>query len=105
MHRRLVKDDKKGVEEALNETEFDQGVVARGQHFLVLGPSSGLSSDGWFSNIFKKCYFKREVLGNTVTTQERILAHKILFQPWIGVADASKLSSQDVEKLLSTDVS
>lgn len=46
MHRRLVKDDKKGVEEALNETEFNQGVVARGQHYLVLGPSSGLRSDG-----------------------------------------------------------
>lgn len=43
MHRRLVKDDKKGVEEALNETEFNQGVVARGQHFLILGPSGGLT--------------------------------------------------------------
>lgn len=46
MHRRLLRDDRKGVGEALNETEFDQGIVARGQHYLILGPSSGLPSEG-----------------------------------------------------------
>lgn len=46
VHRRLLKDDAKGVDEALNETEFNQGVVARGQHYLILGPTNSNTSNG-----------------------------------------------------------
>ncbi|XP_067625390.1 lysosomal alpha-mannosidase [Eurosta solidaginis] len=37
LHRRLLRDDAFGVGEALNETAFGQGVVARGNVYLVLG--------------------------------------------------------------------
>lgn len=37
VHRRLLNDDALGVDEALNEYEFDQPVVARGQFLLTFG--------------------------------------------------------------------
>ena len=38
IHRRLLHDDQKGVNEALNETAFGKGLVVRGKHFLQLSP-------------------------------------------------------------------
>ncbi|ERL87070.1 hypothetical protein D910_04471 [Dendroctonus ponderosae] len=84
VHRRDVKDDAKGVGEALNDTEFDQGIVARGQHYLILGPSSTLLEQG-----------------KTVAAQERILAHQKLLQPWVGMAEAGDLTVEALEKLMS----
>lgn len=42
VHRRLLHDDSFGVDEALDETAFRQGLVVRGSHYLILsnGPSS-----------------------------------------------------------------
>ncbi|CAB3366560.1 Hypothetical predicted protein [Cloeon dipterum] len=37
LHRRLLFDDDKGVEEALNETAFGEGLVARGKQILLFG--------------------------------------------------------------------
>lgn len=37
MHRRILYDDAFGVNEALNETAFGVGLVARGQHYLTFG--------------------------------------------------------------------
>ncbi|XP_066143340.1 lysosomal alpha-mannosidase-like [Euwallacea fornicatus] len=89
VHRRLLKDDNKGVAEPLNETEFgDQGVVARGQHYLVLGPSDEETSQGV-----------------TVTAQERILAQQKLLQPWIGIGDASNIPEDTLDKLVATKYS
>uniref|UniRef100_A0A1I8QD07 Alpha-mannosidase n=1 Tax=Stomoxys calcitrans TaxID=35570 RepID=A0A1I8QD07_STOCA len=39
IHRRLLHDDAFGVDESLNETAFGQGLVARGTHYLIVGPS------------------------------------------------------------------
>ncbi|XP_002065049.4 lysosomal alpha-mannosidase isoform X2 [Drosophila willistoni] len=39
VHRRLLKDDAFGVGEALNETEYGDGLVARGKHHLFVGLS------------------------------------------------------------------
>ncbi|KAJ8967857.1 hypothetical protein NQ314_002606 [Rhamnusium bicolor] len=72
VHRRLMKDDNKGVGENLNETEFDTGVYVRGSHYLLFGSSTKINSDG-----------------KSTAAQERILAQKKLNQPWIGIGDAT----------------
>lgn len=40
IHRRLLHDDAFGVAEALNETEYGEGVVVRGSHWLLLTDSA-----------------------------------------------------------------
>ncbi|XP_052854491.1 lysosomal alpha-mannosidase isoform X1 [Drosophila gunungcola] len=40
VHRRLLRDDAFGVGEALNETEFGHGLIARGKHHLFFGRST-----------------------------------------------------------------
>ncbi|KAH8282797.1 hypothetical protein KR054_009895 [Drosophila jambulina] len=40
VHRRLLRDDAFGVGEALNETEYGVGLIARGKHQLFFGKSS-----------------------------------------------------------------
>lgn len=39
VHRRLLHDDAFGVNEALNEQAYGQGLVARGTHYLILSGS------------------------------------------------------------------
>lgn len=39
VHRRLLNDDAFGVNEALNETAYGEGLVARGTHYLIVGSS------------------------------------------------------------------
>ena len=36
VHRRLLYDDHLGVSEALDETQYGVGLVARGTHYLVV---------------------------------------------------------------------
>ncbi|XP_051165376.1 lysosomal alpha-mannosidase [Leptopilina boulardi] len=40
VHRRLLKDDAFGVEEALNETAYGIGLVSRGEHSIIFGSDS-----------------------------------------------------------------
>lgn len=42
VHRRLLSDDAFGVGEALNESAYGEGLVARGQHYLVGGSLTDL---------------------------------------------------------------
>jgi len=44
LHRRLLNDDAFGVGEALNETSFGRGLVARGKYYLMLGDTSAPST-------------------------------------------------------------
>ncbi|CAH1101502.1 unnamed protein product [Psylliodes chrysocephalus] len=73
VHRRLLKDDGKGVGESLNEVEFQRGIYVRGSHYLIVGKASGSNANG-----------------KTTAALERILAQKKLVQPWIGVAETDK---------------
>ncbi|XP_012260438.2 lysosomal alpha-mannosidase isoform X2 [Athalia rosae] len=41
LHRRLLHDDAFGVGEALDEKAYGKGLVVRGRHFVIGGPSSG----------------------------------------------------------------
>ena len=34
LHRRVLRDDNKGVREALNETQNGHGLIAKGKHWL-----------------------------------------------------------------------
>jgi lysosomal alpha-mannosidase len=38
VHRRTLHDDSEGVDEALNETAFGEGLVVRGRHMLIIEP-------------------------------------------------------------------
>ncbi|XP_043267242.1 lysosomal alpha-mannosidase isoform X1 [Venturia canescens] len=42
LHRRLLKDDAFGVGEALNETAFGEGLIARGQHSVFVSDAADL---------------------------------------------------------------
>ncbi|XP_057661508.1 lysosomal alpha-mannosidase-like [Diorhabda carinulata] len=63
LHRRTLKDDHKGVDESLEEMEFGNYIVTRGQHYLIASTSN-------------KKY-------------QRLLALNKLTQPWVLVADAT----------------
>ncbi|XP_066143719.1 lysosomal alpha-mannosidase-like [Euwallacea fornicatus] len=71
IHRRTMREDRKGVGESLDEYEFGHGVVVRGQHYLVLGSTEAIE------NV------------TSATAQERILAQQKLLRPWIGFGNAS----------------
>ena len=88
MHRRLLRDDAKGVGEGLDDEEFGQGVVARGQHFLVIGSSAS------------------EVDGKSTAAQEREIALKKLLGPLVLVGDASSddLSLENLQGALNFNV-
>ncbi|CAL1684554.1 unnamed protein product [Lasius platythorax] len=62
IHRRLLKDDAFGVNEALNETAFGEGLVARGTHYLF---------GGKVKNVDK------------FVLKEKELALKLALHPWI----------------------
>jgi lysosomal alpha-mannosidase len=56
-------DDSWGVDEALNETAFGIGLVARGQHYVMAGAINGVSPN--------------------MAAQERELANRKLLSPWL----------------------
>ncbi|KAJ4433198.1 hypothetical protein ANN_15455, partial [Periplaneta americana] len=68
VHRRLLHDDAFGVGEALNEVAYDQGLVVRGRHYVIAGPTSGLSP--------------------SLAAQERELEQKKMLSPWMFFAVA-----------------
>nr|CAD7590765.1 unnamed protein product [Timema genevievae] len=70
LHRRLIHDDAFGVEEALNETAFGKGLVARGKHYVIGGtiPPVGASP--------------------SLAALERDLAQRKLLSPWTFLSPA-----------------
>ncbi|KAJ8951617.1 hypothetical protein NQ318_012287 [Aromia moschata] len=65
LSRSLLHDDARGVDENLNEEEFNQGLVVRGSHYITLGKTS---------------------VGNgekTMAAVEREIVQRQLLQPWI----------------------
>ncbi|KAM0728650.1 Lysosomal alpha-mannosidase [Formica fusca] len=62
LHRRLLKDDAFGVNEALNETAFGKGLIARGTHYLFGGKVKNVDE---------------------FVLKEKDLAFKLALHPWI----------------------
>jgi lysosomal alpha-mannosidase len=80
VHRRLLKDDAFGVAEALNETAFGEGLVARGRHIVVLG--------------------KKEVKAD----QRRLSQQHNVLRPWLLFAPTD-LTAKQFAKNYKTSVS
>ncbi|KAL3274851.1 hypothetical protein HHI36_019633 [Cryptolaemus montrouzieri] len=60
VHRNSLHDDGFGVDEALNETAFGEGLVARGSHYLILGNIS--SSEGYSTAASERELAQRKLL-------------------------------------------
>lgn len=72
VHRRLLRDDAFGVGEALNETSYGTGLIARGKHYLLFGT-------------------KRAQM-MPVQVRERILQNHVMMPAWMFLSDATDLS-------------
>lgn len=73
LHRRILHDDAFGVGEALNETAYGTGLIARGKHYLVLGKSRDVKH-----NIFEK---KVQVV-TTLPPHPFFSSAKVSFEEW-----------------------
>ncbi|XP_058064992.1 lysosomal alpha-mannosidase-like, partial [Anopheles bellator] len=78
VHRRLLRDDRFGVGEALNETQFGGGLIARGKHWLIFGPSSKVGAQG-----------------QTQAAKERVLQRRVHLAPWVFNAKSNGVSFED----------
>uniref|UniRef100_A0AAG5DR73 Alpha-mannosidase n=1 Tax=Anopheles atroparvus TaxID=41427 RepID=A0AAG5DR73_ANOAO len=76
VHRRLLRDDAFGVGEALNETQFGAGLVARGKHWLFFGSS-------------------QKDVSPTLYAKERFLQNKVLLPSWTFVNPVDNVLSYD----------
>ncbi|PSN54844.1 Lysosomal alpha-mannosidase, partial [Blattella germanica] len=63
LHRRLLHDDAFGVGEALNETAFNEGLIARGKQYLMAGKLGGVVP--------------------SLIADERETAQRVLLAPWL----------------------
>ena len=72
VHRRLLKDDAFGVDEALNETAYGTGLVARGEHSLIIGNES-----------------------NSFVLHEKNEALRLALRPWIFITPLENTSYDD----------
>ena len=72
MHRRLLEDDGFGVEEALNEEAFGEGLVVQGQHSILLGDNS-----------------------DEAVLEEKIQALRLSLKPWIFITPIKRISFEE----------
>jgi len=82
VHRRLLKDDAFGVAEALNETAFGEGLVARGTHYLFGGAVKNVDE---------------------FVLKEKELALKLALHPWI-LGGSLQFNTLDVANIFNTFV-
>lgn len=71
----MLHDDAFGVAEALNETAFGKGLVARGKHYLMFGAKNNESP--------------------SLQARERFLQNEILLPNWLFFNDVSSMSFDD----------
>ncbi|KAK6633436.1 hypothetical protein RUM44_004039 [Polyplax serrata] len=73
LHRRLLHDDAFGVDEALNEVAYGQGLVARGRHWILAG---SLKNSNWQNS--KRLLVQEKVLSPQVV----LTLPKMTFISW-----------------------
>lgn len=83
LHRRLLHDDAFGVGEALDEEQFNNGLIARGKHYLVFGSQSETPS---------------------VVSRERILQYHKQLAPYPFFSDSKSLSVDNWRNLYVNSV-
>lgn len=84
MHRRLLRDDTFGVDEALNETAYGEGIVVRGKHLVHFGRNTNLSP--------------------SLKAQERLLQNQILMPIWPFFDDVATMNFNDWSNQYTNDV-
>ncbi|KRT80854.1 glycoside hydrolase, partial [Oryctes borbonicus] len=89
VHRKLLKDDAFGVLEALNEFEFNRGVVVRGQHFLTFGQKNSCS---------------KKYNDKSASAMQRDLVQRKLLSPWVFIG-STKHSLEDLQSKLNFEFS
>lgn len=67
----MLHDDAFGVGEALNETAYGKGIIARGKHYVSIGSANGIV--------------------NTLKAQERLIQLEKLMQSWTFFSDAKNI--------------
>lgn len=72
VHRRLLHDDAFGVDEALNETAYGKGLIARGSHYLLVGA-------------------KKSTKQPSMQANERLIQLQKLLPSWLFFSNTSKL--------------
>ncbi|KAJ6646748.1 Lysosomal alpha-mannosidase [Pseudolycoriella hygida] len=75
LHRRLLRDDTFGVDEALNETAYGQGLIVRGKHWVHFG--------------------KLTTQSPTLKARERLLQNQFLMPVWPFFDDVDTMSFSD----------
>lgn len=79
LHRRLLADDAFGVDEALNETAFEDGMIARGKHYLFIGETRNSTVPS--SQQFKE---RQTQLRTTLPTWKFFSATNLGLKDWLA---------------------
>lgn len=81
----MLRDDTFGVDEALNETAYGDGLIVSGKHWLVFG--------------------KKSTQSPTLESQERFLQNRLHLSNWLFFDDASSLTVDTWSSNYKLDVS
>ncbi|XP_066593863.1 lysosomal alpha-mannosidase isoform X1 [Prorops nasuta] len=81
LHRRLLKDDAFGVAEALNETAFGKGMIAKGKHIVFAGEMKNIDD---------------------FVLREKELALQLLLQPLIMITNKAEKTGDEWRKNFKT---
>ncbi|XP_060520800.1 lysosomal alpha-mannosidase-like [Cylas formicarius] len=81
VHRNAITDDGFGVDEALIELAFGEGLVARGSHYIVVAPITGAND-----NV------------HTAATLERELAEQKLLDSWVFLTRPEELTFEEYQR-------
>jgi len=89
LHRRTLNDDSLGIGEPLNESAFDQGLVVRGRHFLIVEQPA---SSARLHRVNAQCLYMHP-LATFGLTQQTYADYSAAFrQTWSGLNDALPLN-------------